>query len=269
MIADPSRTTVVAWYDTLPDGLALLVDRVQAAADRLLGDAFTARDPEQVHATLIGLERAAAPFDPAPLAGAPARGAVAAVDDPVRRLRRPTTVDYLSRGLSLHDRGFGVYGTKAVLVGWPVVGDTPTRALAELRLSCAALGVIHRYGDDPDVYMVIGDVAGVPAAARRAGRLPRAGRGGRACAVVRGRPLARHVRRHRAAPRVDVVAPAAALTAHHGRAVASRSAVSRNGAARSGRPSSRMCSPLDTRSRKPHSPIAVRSIPVCSARSRQ
>ena len=42
MIADPSRTTVVAWYETLPDDLALLVDRVQTAADRLLGEAFTA-----------------------------------------------------------------------------------------------------------------------------------------------------------------------------------------------------------------------------------
>ena len=59
---------------------------------------------------------------------------------------------------------FAIAGTKAVLVGWPVVGDTPTRALAELRLSCAECGVVHRYGDDPDVYMVIGDVAGVPAA---------------------------------------------------------------------------------------------------------
>ena len=163
MIADPSRTTVVAWYETLPDGLASLVDRVQAAADRLLGDAFTARDPEQVHATLIGLERANAHFDPAPLA-AHLRAALS----PPWTIRfggfAPDDRRHLSRGLPLHDRGFGVYGTKAVLVGWPVAGDTPTRALAELRLSCSALGVIHSYGDDPDVYMVIGDVAGVPTA---------------------------------------------------------------------------------------------------------
>jgi hypothetical protein len=163
VIADPSRTTVVAWYDTLPDGLALVIDRVQRAADRLLGDAFTARDPEQVHATLIGLEQASAPFDPAPLA-AHLHTALA----PPWTVRfggfPPDDRRHLSRGLPLHDRGFGVYGTKAVLVGWPVVGDTPTRALAELRLSCSALGVVHRYGDDPDIYMVVGDVAGVPAA---------------------------------------------------------------------------------------------------------
>lgn len=162
MIVDPTRATVVAWYDTLPDGLARLVDRVQAAADRLLGDSFTARDPEQVHATVIGLELGAAPFDTAPLA-AHLRAALS----PPWTVRfggfAPDDRRHLSRGLPLHDRGFGVYGTKAVLVGWPVVGDTPTRALAELRLGCAAVGATHRYGDDPDVYMVIGDVAGVPA----------------------------------------------------------------------------------------------------------
>ena len=162
MIAAPSRTTVVAWYDTLPDDLALLVDRVQAAADRLLGEAFTARDPEQVHATLIGLERANAHFDPAPLAA----HLCAALSPPWTIRFGGFAADdrrYLSRGLPLHDRGFGVYGTKAVLVGWPVAGDTPTRALAELRLSCSTLGVVHSYGDDPDVYMVIGEVADVPA----------------------------------------------------------------------------------------------------------
>ena len=68
MIDDPSRSTVVAWYETLPDELALLVERVQVGACRLLGDTFTPRDPTQVHATLIGLESAPAPFDHTPLA---------------------------------------------------------------------------------------------------------------------------------------------------------------------------------------------------------
>ena len=163
MIADPSWTTVVAWYDPLPDGLASLVDRVQATADRLLREAFSARDLEQVHATVIGLEQATGPFDPGPLTAH-----LHAALSPPWTIRfggfAPDDRRHLSRGLPLHNRGFGVYGTKAVLVGWPVVADTPTRVLAELRLSCAAHGVIHRYGDDPDVYMVIGDVAGVPAA---------------------------------------------------------------------------------------------------------
>ena len=162
MIVDPSRTTVVAWYDPLPDGLALVVDRVQTTAVRLLGDAFTVRKPEEVHATLVGLERASAPFDPAPLA-AHLRAA----------LTPPLTIRFggfpaddhrhLSRGLPLHERGFGVYGTKAVLVGWPVVGDAPTRVLAELRRDCGTFGAAHLYGDDdPDVYLVIGEVADGP-----------------------------------------------------------------------------------------------------------
>jgi len=161
MIDDPSRSTVVAWYDTLPDDLALLVGQVQASAGRLLGDAFTARDPAQVHATVIGVERAAAPFDLSPLA-AHLRAA----------LSPPWTIRFggfpagdrrlLSRGLSLHDRTFGVYGDKVVLVGWPVVAGAPQRTLADARLSCADLGVTHRYGDDPDVYLVVGEAAGVP-----------------------------------------------------------------------------------------------------------
>lgn len=162
MIADPSRTTVVAWYDTLPDDLALLVDRVQATAGRLLGSAFTARRPEQVHATLIGLELVNGPFDPAPLATH-----LRAALSPPWMIRfggfPPDDLRYRSRGLPLYGRAFGVYGTKAVLLGWPLADGSPTRALAELRLSCADFGVVHRYGDDPDVYMVIGEVTDVPA----------------------------------------------------------------------------------------------------------
>lgn len=161
MIDDPSRSTVVAWYDPLPDGLAQLVDRSQTTAQRLLGSAYTPRRPEQVHATLVGLERAAAPFDPAPLA-AHLRGALS----PPWTIRfggfAPHDLRVRSRGLPMYERAFGVYGTKAVLVGWPLVDGAPTRALAELRLSCAEFGVVHSYGDDPDVYMVVGEVADVP-----------------------------------------------------------------------------------------------------------
>jgi hypothetical protein len=157
LIADPSRSTVVAWYDTLPDGLALLVEQVQTTAGRL-DDAFTARDPAQVHATIIGLERAPAPFDPAPLT-ARLRAALS----PPWTIRfggfAPGDRRLLSRGLPLHDRMFGVYGDKVVLVGWPVVGDVPQRVLADLRLGCGAVGATHRYGDDPDIYLVVGNVA--------------------------------------------------------------------------------------------------------------
>jgi hypothetical protein len=161
MIDDPSHSTVVAWYDTLPDDLALLVGQVQASAARLLGGAFTARDPAQVHATVIGLERAPAPFDLSPLA-THLRSALS----PPWTIRfggfPPGDRRLLSRGLSLHDRTFGVYGDKVVLVGWPVDEGAPQRTLADARLSCADLGVTHRYGDDPDVYLVVGEAAGVP-----------------------------------------------------------------------------------------------------------
>jgi hypothetical protein len=162
MIADPSRSTVVAWYDTLPDRLALLVEHVQATAGRLLGDAFAAREPAQVHATVIGLERAPAPFDPVPLASH-----LRAALSPPWTIRfggfAPGDRRLMSRGLPLHDRMFGVYGDKVVLVGWPVTDGGPQRVLADVRLSCEALGVTHCYGDDPDVYLVVGNAAGAPA----------------------------------------------------------------------------------------------------------
>lgn len=153
---DPTRSTVVAWYDTLPDGLEQLVARIHALGATHLGAAFAPRDPAQVHATLIGLERAASPFDPGPLA-AHLHAALA----------RPLTIRFgfprddrrmLSRGLPLHDRTFSVRDGRAVLMGWPVVDGAPLSALADLRDGCAAVGVTHRYGSDPDVYLVVADV---------------------------------------------------------------------------------------------------------------
>jgi hypothetical protein len=156
---DPSRSTVVAWYATLPDALARLVASVQDRAAAYLGAAFTARDPEQVHATLIGLERASGPFDPRPLA-AHLRAVLA----------RPLTIQFggfapadrrmTSRGRPLHERGFTVRDGRVVLMGWPVDGDVPGPAIADVRDGCAAFGVTHRYGRDPDVYLVVGDVTG-------------------------------------------------------------------------------------------------------------
>jgi hypothetical protein len=154
---DPARSTVVAWYERLPDGLAQLVVRVQEMAVEALGDACVPRDPTQVHATLIGLERAPGPFDPDPLAAH------------LRTTLAPCTVQFggfapgdrrlLSRGLPLHDRAFGVRDDRAVLMGWPVVDGVPRFDLAHVRQGCAAVGVTHRYGTDPDVYLVLADVA--------------------------------------------------------------------------------------------------------------
>jgi hypothetical protein len=156
-VIDPTRSTVVAWYEELPDGLARLVARVQAAAAGALGVAFTARDPAQVHATLVGLERAPRPFDPRALA-AHLRAVLA----------RPLTIQFggfagadqrlLSRGRPLYERGFSARDGRVVLMGWPVDGDGPCSALAWVRLDCEAFGVTHRYGLDPDVYLVVGDL---------------------------------------------------------------------------------------------------------------
>lgn len=158
---DPRRSTVVAWYDRLPDDLDRLVGRLHALAAASLGVAFTPRDPGQIHATVIGLERATDPFDPGPLAAH-----LRAVLTPPLTVQfggfAPTDRRMLSRGLPLHDRGVGLRDGRAVLMGWPVVDGAPGGALADVRAGCAACGVSHRYGHDPDAYLVIGDLADPP-----------------------------------------------------------------------------------------------------------
>ncbi|MDT7581392.1 MAG: hypothetical protein QOK35_2656, partial [Pseudonocardiales bacterium] len=158
---NPERSTVVAWYERLPAGLDRLVARIQALAAAHLGAAFAARDPAQVHATLIGLERAPDPFDPEPLAAH-----LHAVLAPPLTIQfggfAPSDRRMLSRGLPLHDRGFGLRDGRAVLMGWPIVDGDPCAALAGVRTGCASFGVTHRYGRDPDLYLVVGDVAASP-----------------------------------------------------------------------------------------------------------
>ena len=157
---DPVRSTVVAWYE-LPGALAQLVARIHAVGTAFLGDAFAPRDPAQIHATVIGLERAVAPFDPGPLAA----HLHAALEPPLviqfggfgRGDRR-----MLSQGRPLHDRAFSARDGRMVLAGWPVVDGAAHRTVAEVRDSCVPLGVTHRYGTDPDVYLVIADVTDAP-----------------------------------------------------------------------------------------------------------
>jgi hypothetical protein len=156
-VIDPVRSTVVAWYDELPEALAQLVGRIHAAGAAFLGDAFVPRDPAQIHATMIGLERAAGPFDPAPLAA-----------HLHTVLAQPLTIRFggfsrddrrmLSRGSPLYERTVSVRDGRAVLMGWPVVDGAPSPVLADVRNGCATLGVTHRYGTDPDVYLVVADV---------------------------------------------------------------------------------------------------------------
>jgi hypothetical protein len=155
---DPTRSTVVAWYDPLPEALEQLVARIHAVGEAFLGTAFVPRAPAQIHATLIGLERAARPFDPAPLAA-----------HLHTVLAQPLTIQFggfprddrrlVSRGSPLHDRTFSVRDGRAVLMGWPVVDGIPSPILADVRDGCATLDVTHRYGRDPDVYLVLADVA--------------------------------------------------------------------------------------------------------------
>jgi hypothetical protein len=120
----------------------------------------------QVHATLIGLERAAAPFDPAPLAAPPARRASSTAHHPVRGFA-PDDRRLLSRGAPLHERMFSIRDGRAVLLGWPVVRGTPSAVAPTSGTAAPHSAVTHRHGRDPDVRLVVADVPGPAPTATR------------------------------------------------------------------------------------------------------
>ena len=163
MIDDPSRSTVVAWYETLPDELALLVERVQVGACRLLGDTFTPRDPTQVHATLIGLESAPAPFDPAPLA-AHLREALS----PPWTIRfggfSPGDRRWRSRGLPLHSGWSACTAARSCSSAGP--SSAVSRSASSPSCGCAVPSSASPTATAtiPDVYLVLGEVTGAPTA---------------------------------------------------------------------------------------------------------
>jgi hypothetical protein len=164
--AETDRATVVAWYGPKPSPLPQLIERLHRAAAGWCGAGFVPRPVPEVHATVLGLEPAAsdtprdrdgvlrhlvaefgrAPFDVQ-------FGGFAATD---RRM--------LSRGQTLHERSLGLRGEHLVLIGWPMASQ-PTPRLGEIRRSCERFGFQHKYHCgpydlDPDVYLVVGEVAG-------------------------------------------------------------------------------------------------------------
>jgi hypothetical protein len=157
------RLTVVAFYGPKPEPLGAFIDTVQQAFGAALGDAFRPRPVHDVHATILGLEDAperaddVAAFLAAELRASP-------VDLQFGGFP-PGDTAFLSRGRPLHERSVGLYGGRAVVLGWPVERGRPTARLGELRRACARFGVIHKYHRgtaalDPDAYLVVGAVDG-------------------------------------------------------------------------------------------------------------
>lgn len=178
-VVDARRASVVAFYGELPGALSELVGRLQRTAADRLGPAFAPRRPEQVHATVIGLEFPPpahaggdrSRFDARPLAEHLLRALRAA---PLQlRFGGAAAGDrrWPSRGAPRHERSFLAGPADVVLIGWPVRGADgeavvpPT--LAEIRRGCETFGARHRYHDRPgardnDAYLVVGRLVGAP-----------------------------------------------------------------------------------------------------------
>jgi hypothetical protein len=169
------QATIVAYWGDKPPLLAALLDRLRALFMDELGSAFRPYAPEQVHATLVGVERLPggmrnrrlARVGPCPdmdLAGLRQRLLESA------RLPMPVRVGgfragegvFVSRGEEPYTRSFSLQGDKAVLMGWPVVGgEAPSGDLDRLRREALLHHVLHAWHEEPgsvddDLYMRIG-----------------------------------------------------------------------------------------------------------------
>jgi hypothetical protein len=169
---DPDRTAVVAQYGAKPLVLAELIRKLQASIQSVLGDALIPRPIDDVHSTIVGLDVRASET--------PNRNLPGLLRYLQREFRRaPFTVQYggfgpadrrmLSRGKIMHERSLTVNGDKVVLIGWAILSTadadyTTTTRLASVRRGCEQFGVQHKYHtaphvDDPDSYLVLGEVA--------------------------------------------------------------------------------------------------------------
>jgi hypothetical protein len=171
--------TLVAFYDSKPDTLVQLVDLVQTALRTGLGSAFSAYTVEQVHATIVGLEGwriGAEAFNAnmIQVTGRPSamdlRGLFRFMQEiPPFHIRiggfaAQKIYPFASRGLHPYIRSFAINGSLAVLMGWPVAGESYPMTLDNLRRECAHYNVLHKYHQkkddiDNDFFLVLGQVA--------------------------------------------------------------------------------------------------------------
>jgi hypothetical protein len=188
-----ANATLVAFYGKKPEPLAVLVDAVQKHARQLLGNEFAPYPMEQVHATIVGLEgarNATGDMVNANFLSLRAESRTMQLPRCLEHLQRtpllPFTLrfggfqkdavyPFTSRGEHPFARSFTIQGTRAVLMGWPVAGQSYPLALAHLRRELEAFGVLHKYHAaadalDNDAFMVVGQIrrtAGDDAAIRR------------------------------------------------------------------------------------------------------
>lgn len=172
--------TLVALYGPKPPRTLELLDVVQAELAGAFGDAFTAYDVDQVHATVVGLEGYRVGPEILNTNFTRVTGERRAMDlkglfsflntTPLLPLRiriggfeRARTYPFTSRGLHPYVRSFALCGPHAVTMGWPVGGIAYGGLLGDLRRKCADYNVLHKYHEHPvdsdnDFFFVLGQI---------------------------------------------------------------------------------------------------------------
>ena len=196
-----TQVTLVAFYGKKSPEFATFITQYQNAVADALGSAFTAYDTDQVHATLVGLERqSGSRQDNENFAKLRNRCVEMDLNGFLAYVRGcgyfPLKVQiggfserdypFTSRQQRPYERSFSIQGDKVVVLGWPVRGEPlvmlPTTpevfiqegrnypsTLDQLRQAVQRFGVLHGYHQeltavDNDLFFRIGliDLKSVP-----------------------------------------------------------------------------------------------------------
>ena len=172
-----TQVTLVALYGQKEPEFATFLAQCQTAVAATLGRAFTAYDPEQVHATIVGLERhSGSRHDNDNFAHLRHRRVAMDFEGFLAYVRGcgyfPLEVQlggfserdypFTSRQQQPYERAFSVQGDKVVVIGWPIRGEpllmpptTPEALIQEsrnypstldrLRHAVQRFGILHSY----------------------------------------------------------------------------------------------------------------------------
>lgn len=178
------QATIVALLGEKPEPLRTLLAALQADVADVLGRRFRPYRLDQIHATIVGLERDER--QAARLVNrnhAILRGAEVAMDfDGLLGFFRtgsliPFTVQiggfaerdypFASRGTRPFDRSFSRQGRSAMVMGWPVAAGSYPLTLAQLRSGAERFGIAHAYhatatDRDNDFYFRLGVIDDPP-----------------------------------------------------------------------------------------------------------
>lgn len=176
------NASLVAFYGTTPKppGLQELTSHIQDVLEGEPRLGFFRYKPDQVHATIAGLEGLRVGQQIVSTNVAELRGRVrlldleAVVQCLLSSPHIPLTVrlggfdhahqySFASRGLHPRFRSFSIQGRIVVAMGWPVAGATFPPSLDLLRRDLGAVGALHKYhaseGEvDNDFFFVLGQI---------------------------------------------------------------------------------------------------------------